>query len=200
MHLFRKIYCLGFFFILFTTPLAALPQTKINQAQHFLSLADLHFDPFLSCQKSPCQLIQALQEAPVAQWKEIFLHSTPSNFSYGKDSNYYLFESALNAAQKEAKNQKIQFILVLGDFLAHDYNQKFFRYSSSRTATAYIHFVKKTLTFLATEFNHYFPETNIYWLVGNNDSYQKDYSVDPNGLFFKDFCTIQASLLKTKIN
>ncbi|HSW70373.1 MAG TPA: metallophosphoesterase [Gammaproteobacteria bacterium] len=195
-----QLLIFSFVFFLSFSAYAELSTKKLSQTQAFLVLADLHFDPFLACKNKPCPLLTSLEEAPITEWKGIFLQQDRTVMRYGKDSNYYLLESALAAAKKEAELAAVSFVLVLGDLLAHDYEQKFFSYSSFHSEAAYQSFVKKTLAFLEQEFNHSFPKTDVYWTVGNNDSYQEDYAVEPGGLFFKDFSLIEAPLIKTKNN
>lgn len=171
-----------------------------NKTQQFLSLADIHFDPFIFCSEKPCPLIQKLRATPAEEWSEIFASSGSSEISYGKDSSFTLLESSLAAAKKEAKTARVQFVLMLGDFLAHDYDTKYRKYSGDKTKTGYAAFVKKTMEFLGAELNQAFPQTDIYWVVGNNDSYETDYSMEPKGLFFKDLSKMEASLVKNKKN
>lgn len=178
----------------------ALYSQKEVRKHAFISLADLHFDPFLSCQKMPCLLIQKLQAAPVSQWDAILAQYDKSQPVYGKDSNYSLLKSALAAAQKEGQQPNVDFVLVLGDFLAHDYDKKFKRYSGDSSQAGYLTFVKKTFQFLANELNQAFPRLDVYLVVGNNDSYGKDYSVEPQGAFFRDLSLSQAFLIKNKGN
>src|SRR5438445_33069 len=109
----------------------------------FLSLADLHFDPFLSCKKKPCSLIQKLQAVSVKQWEAILAQRDTTEAHYGKDSNYRLLKSAFIAAQKEGQIANAHFVLVLGDFLAHHYDTKYKQYSGDKTQAGYLRFVKK---------------------------------------------------------
>lgn len=170
-------------------------------SEQFLSLSDLHFDPFLACQeKKPCPFIQQLQEAPASEWSALFSSQDHSLVSYGKDTNYQLFASALRGSEKEAKTAHVRFVLVLGDFLAHDYHKKYLEYSNNKTEAGYVQFVKKTLSFLSAEFQKAFPQTDVYLVVGNNDSFKDDYSVMPEGDFFKVFSQEAAPLIHTAAN
>jgi len=164
--------------------------------KNFLSLSDIHFDPYLSCTQKPCPLIQSLREAPVEQWEYILAKDDTSTIAYGKDSNYPLLVSALKAAKDQAERHKIQFILVLGDFLSHDYDKKYYQYSNDKSATGYAHFVKKTLLFYQAQLKQAFPNTSIYWAVGNNDSDHRDYFQEPWGSFFKDMGATAAPLIQ----
>src|SRR5690348_394025 len=140
----RLFLAMVLFFIL---GLPALAQST----EQFLTLSDLHFDPFLSCHEKPCPLIENLRTKPVTEWRAIFSSQDRSVPTYGKDSNYSLLTSSLLAAQKEGKAANIRFVLVLGDLLAHDYDQKYFQYAGDKTQAGYARFVNKTLAFLATE-------------------------------------------------
>ncbi len=189
-----------FFCLLFTLTSSFADALPVKQSQSFFSFADLHFDPFLSCKKQPCPLIQKLQAAPESQWSGILSRNDNSESTYGKDSNYALLKSALAAAHKKAQTTKAQFVLVLGDFMAHNYDKKYRQYTNDPTQAGYVNFIKKTMAFLTTLFNQAFPETDVYIVVGNNDTYGNDYSVEPHGDFFKDLSLNQASLIKDKNN
>jgi len=179
------------------SPLAMAGQATAypQKTEHFLSLADLHLDPFLSCDQKPCPLIQKLEAAPPSQWQALFARYDTSIPAFGKDSNASLLTSSFAAAKREAQNTPLQFVLVLGDFLAHDYDKKYFQYAQNPSKARYARFVKKTMEFFASELKQAFPKTDVYILIGNNDSDRNDYFVEPHGAFLKDLSDIQASLL-----
>ncbi|HSW71024.1 MAG TPA: hypothetical protein VLH77_03485, partial [Gammaproteobacteria bacterium] len=191
----RKIYLLICLF-LFSLAIPASAQTT----EQFLTLSDLHFDPFLSCQKQPCPLIQKLESAPISQWQSIFSKEDHSVSAYGKDSNYELILSSLKAASTEGKAANLRFVLVLGDFLAHNYREKYLQYSDNKTQAGYLLFVQKTLAFLNAAFLQAFPQCDVYMVIGNNDSFGGDYNVIPEGAFFKDFSQQGASLIHHQAN
>lgn len=197
-NLTRLLFLCGFVLILGVSSLVQAAQPV--ETQRFLSLSDLHFDPYLSCNKRPCPLIQKLQAAPAAHWGRLLSRHDSSIPVYGKDSNYQLLLSSFAAAQKEGEAAKIQFVLILGDLLAHDYDKKYFKYADDKTQAGYARFVKKTLEFLNAELKQAFPQTDVYLLIGNNDSYEKDYSVVPEGAFLKDFSQVEASLINNRRN
>ncbi|MDP3559105.1 MAG: metallophosphoesterase [Legionellaceae bacterium] len=173
---------------------AATPHTE-----HFLSTTDIHFDPFLSCQNlRPCPLIENLRHAPSNQWKAILEQQDTNAPIYKKDTNFMLLESALSAFKKAAASQHPRFVLVLGDLLAHDYQENFAQYSHNKTFRAYRAFVKKSMEFLASELEEAFPAIDIYYVVGNHDTYHNAYSSYPNRLFYKDMDKIWTKLIKDK--
>jgi sphingomyelin phosphodiesterase acid-like 3 len=168
---------------------------------HFLSTTDIHFDPFSTCKNAiPCPLIENLRKAPSNQWKTILAEQDTEAPTYEKDTNFKLLESALAGYKKVAASQKPRFVLVLGDLLAHDYQENFAQYSSDNTLAAYQSFVKKSMEFLASEMNTTFPKTDVYYIVGNHDSYNNVFSSYPNGTFFKDMSDIWSDLIKNKDN
>lgn len=167
---------------------------------HFLVLSDIHFDPFIYCNKKPCPLILKLKRAPISEWNEILQSESKKLSSYRQDTNYPLLTSALNAAKEAADKHHVQWLLVLGDFLGHDYRDNYKRFALDRSREGYEQFAKKTMDFLAIELEQTFPAINIYPLVGNNDTYSKDYYIEPNGRALKDFQTAWLPLIKNSEN
>ncbi|HVE44778.1 MAG TPA: metallophosphoesterase [Gammaproteobacteria bacterium] len=162
---------------------------------NFLVLSDIHFDPFLACQDvTPCPTIQKLQEAPVSAWPALLTKDT--TVAYGKDTSYTLLTSSLSAASQAAKDKRIAFVVVLGDFLAHDYREKYVYFAHDKTAAGYRRFVRKTLSFLDSEMQKYFQKISIYGALGNNDSYVRDYGIDAKGAFFKDVSELWSVLIQ----
>ena len=188
---------LGLSFFYQESLLAQESPSKV-QTEPFLSLADLHLDPFLACQKSPCPLIHKLEDSPIDQWEAIFKQQDAASSKYGKDSNFALIHSALLAAKNEGAKAQIQFVLVIGDFLAHNFNHKYFKYAKNKTQSAYEDFVNKTFGFLTLQLKAAFPHQDVYMVVGNNDSYGDDYSIQPGGQFFKELAKLEASLMQSK--
>ena len=75
--------------------IAALPAA----AADFVWLSDIHFDPLAT----PA-LVDKLAAAPPAQWAEILAATPPKFATYGRDTNWPLFSSVLQAsAQTDPK-------------------------------------------------------------------------------------------------
>lgn len=169
--------------------------------KNFLSLTDIHFTPFEACNNvKPCPLIQELNQSAIEQWENILAKYDTNPPKYGQDTTYPLVVSSLAAAKKEATAAKVEFVLVLGDFLGHDYKKNYADYSGDSSPEGYQVFVKKTFDFLTLEFQQTFPSTDVYNLVGNNDSYVDDYVFDAKGAFFKDLAVTWSDLIKTPEN
>jgi len=170
---------------------------------HFLSITDVHFDPFISCYQAPvrpCPLIKKLQQTPAAQWPAILAKYDISAPQYRQDTNYPLLKSALGAASQAAQKEQAQFVMVLGDFLGHDYRRYYKQYALDKSSAGYRTFVRKTMVFLTSEFMRAFPGIDAYAVVGNNDSYRGDYVSEPHGAFFSDTAHLWAGLVKDKNN
>jgi len=183
-------------------PISHLPETpSASSSIHFLSLADIHFDPFISCQnKVPCPLVEKLRQAPANQWAMILAKYDTALPQDKQDSNYPLLVSALQAAKKVGEAKHVQFVLILGDFLGHDFRSHYKKYSTDPHIAGYVSFVKKTFEFLMGELQRTFPTTDVYTVVGNNDSYQGDYFSKPKGRFFQEMATRWSGLIKNKSN
>lgn len=176
-------------------------ESKIESKFIFLSASDIHFDPFLNCRnRVPCPLIQTLTRTPANRWAEIFSKNKKTYFQYRKNTQYPFLLSSLKAMQKRAQEQHARFVLLEGDYLGHDYRSLYKKFSSDSSFIAYRSFVKKTFEFLSLELKHFFPNTDIYTVLGNNDSYHGDYIAIPNGPFFKDTAIIFSRLINHSQN
>lgn len=168
---------------------------------NFLVFADIHFDPFISClNATPCKLIEKLRQADVSQWAVLLSAYDTTSVTYKQDTNYPLLKSTLSAARDVAKEKQVQFVLILGDFLGHQYRRKFKKYAVDTSLTAYYDFVRKTFEFINLQFKQNFPNQEIYSVVGNNDSYQGDFVVKPQGRFFKEIADIWSDGIKSEKN
>lgn len=191
--------CRNIFFIFI---LQGFFSTAIATENHyyFLTLADIHFDPFASCQTTPCSLVTNLQHAPYAAWAKIFAAQNAKISGAGQDTNYALLTSTLAVAKQAAEKNHIQFVIILGDFLRHDFRRGYKKFAVDKSFASYQSFVRKTFEFLSTEIAKTFPVTDVYVVIGNNDSYVGDYVTQLNGRFFKDYAQIWSRLIKTQEN
>lgn len=180
-----------------TLAYASQPENPNNI--QFVTLADIHFDPFIACHRQvPCPLINELREAPASAWPAIFSAHRADTPQYRQDTNYDLLTSAMTAAKQAAQQHHAKFVLVLGDFLGHDFRKLYKKYTQDKTLTGYQEFVNKTLTFLNNELASTFNHTTVFALVGNNDSYGGDYYSNPQGRFYSDTGQLWGSLIKDK--
>lgn len=187
------------FFILLCICIAS--SAFADRTSRFLSVTDIHFDPFITCNSiTPCPIIEKLQNTPGSLWRFVLSKEANNPPAFGQDSNYQLFESALTEIKNTADAENVRFVLVLGDFLGHDYKEKFMQYAKYKTQKDYENFVNATMLFITSEFARTMLLTDIYFTVGNNDSYQDDYFSDPNGTFFKDMSQLWSNLIIDKKN
>lgn len=165
----------------------------------FLSISDFHFDPFISCKKTktiPCPLIQKLRRANAHEWAKILAAEDKASDHYKQDTNYPLLTKSLKTAKSAGAQNQIKFVLVLGDFLGHEYRQYYKRYSQDKTFAGYEAFVKKTMTFLTLQLANTFPNVDVYSALGNNDSYLGDYVSVINSNFYEETGLLWSSLIK----
>lgn len=167
---------------------------------NFLTLADIHFTPFLSCKnQSPCKLAQRLKQAPASQWGAI-LDDEKTYAGYREDTNYRLLVSALKDASKTAQDKNARFVIVLGDTLAHGYRRLYKYYTGDKSFAGYTAFVNKTFQFVNDEIVKSFPKIDTYMVVGNNDAYRGDYATRVNGAFFKNEGVLWSGLIHNQQN
>src|SRR5215212_6447880 len=167
--------------------------SSVFAQQLFLSASDIHFDPY-----ADPSIVTKLEAADVSQWDAIFATSTMTAFSgHGKDTNDPLFRSALDAMEKQFVFPPA-FVLISGDFLAHDFNTTYQQYATDKSQAAYSAFVKKTITYIASKFRDKFPGVRIYPTLGNNDTDCGDYDIAPNGAFLANFRDVWKDIVQSK--
>jgi sphingomyelin phosphodiesterase acid-like 3 len=184
----------------FALPLMPSDADK-NAKFNFLAMADIHFDPFINCAGTKvCPLIEKLRSSSITEWPQIFTQYDVKPQQYRQDTNYQLFMSALKASKQVVNTSHAQFVLVLGDFMGHEFRKNYKRYSSDKTAADYQSFSRKILAFITKQLAVTFPTVDVYSVAGNNDSYQGDYFVKPNGAFFSDAAVLWSGLIKNPSN
>lgn len=172
--------------------------SKGSQAeQNFLSIADIHFDPFTDCHVSlnACRLLTQLNQTDPAKWNEIFKKNSQSPSKTGEDTNYTLLKITLAKIKLVNQTEKPIFALIIGDFLAHRFKSKYILYSHDFSKANYQSFVKKTMIFITDQLKTALPNINIYPVLGNNDSYSGDYHHDSHGTFLRDTASTWVNFL-----
>jgi sphingomyelin phosphodiesterase acid-like 3 len=157
--------------------LASVFAFVLAAAQPWIVLSDLHFDPF-----TQPRLVDRLAAAPPDRWRAIFAAGeTTAPSGPGSDTNDALLESTLDGAHQAVPDPRI--VVIAGDFLAHDFREKFDRTAKAHDDGAYRVFVDKTIGFLAWELQTAFPRAHLLPAIGNDDGYCGDYQSTPNDAF-----------------
>src|SRR4029077_9853197 len=129
-------------------------------AEKFLSVSDIHFDPF-----ADPALVAKLEAADVSQWDAILASSTVTAFStYGSDVNDPLLRSAIG--EMKARIPSPAFVMISGDFLAHKFDSTYQQYATDKSHAAYTAFVTKTIAYVALLLRKAFPGVRIYPTLG----------------------------------
>ena len=151
-----------------------------GQQKTLVCFSDLHFDPL-----SNASLVDTLNKSPFDKWEVIFNNLDSTGLSkYGNDSNYRLFDSFLSGLKSADPDPG--FIIYGGDFLAHNFLERFRYITKDTSRNASDEFISKTFGFIAAKISRMFPNTHVYFTLGNNDSFTGDYNAVWNGNFFKD--------------
>ncbi len=166
----------------------------------FLSVADIHFNPFYTCVKKnkACPLINKLVAASAVEWPKILDQYDTQTPRYKEDTNYVLLKSTLQQLKKTTMAQPVKFVLVLGDLLSHDYRKNYQYYTGDTSEQGIQSFVDKTMQFISFELAVTFPNINVYMVVGNNDSYAEHYT--SQAVFYKNIAPIWSMLIQAKKN
>jgi len=138
-----------------------------------LLFSDVHFDPF-----ADPSLVAALAASDVSAWKSILGSSSLNAYpTYGSDSNYTLFESALDDMAAQAGD--VTTIVYPGDTLSHHFIKDYETYTGDTSHTGLDSFIKKTVEFFVQEVDSRFPDATVLMAIGNNDSALSDYGSVP---------------------
>ena len=108
-------------------------------------MSDLHFDPM-----ADPKLVDRLSSAEPEERPGIFESShnnTPAR--YGADSNWALLHSALRQTKQTLPNPA--FVVLPGDFLAHNFRREFDTAAADHSDAAYRLFVREAIQFLALQ-------------------------------------------------
>lgn len=179
------------------SPTEAAPAGAARQsgeAGQFISLSDIHFNPFYDP-----KLVASLVQSEYTTWQRIFSRSQVSGYgTHSADSNYRLLNSALDNMYLRAPHP--DFIIISGDFLAHDFQDTYAKLAGSSDPKAIRSFIDKTIAFVTLMIMHRFPNTAVYPALGNNDSDCGDYNLEPAGQFLRTTARAWKGLLKSASN
>ncbi len=154
-----------------------------------LVTSDLHFDPMVDP-----RLVDRLAATDPELWGEVLDGSGDKSLGrYGRDTNWMLLRSALRQ-MKETLPQP-GFVLISGDFLAHDFRREFDAAASDHSDASYRVFVRKTMQFIAQQLMRTFSNRPVLPALGNNDEVCGDYELQPKGPFLADTLPLLRALV-----
>ncbi len=185
--------------VLAMSGLAYAEGRRADPSLNFLALADIHFDPYVTCYRQaakPCSTLARLRAAPASQWPQILAEVDHGEPGYRQDTNYLLLQNTLGEASRAALKRDVDFVLVLGDTLGHDFRHYYRKFSADDSESGFQAFAKKTLEFLNRELSEAFPGINVFMVTGNNDTYSPDYQSVPAGNFFRDMASVWSTLIQ----
>jgi len=166
----------------FPNRVSGAPLVSIGRNQGaFLMLSDIHFDPF-----ADPALVPGLAAAPAGSWASVFESSRNHALARNsRDSSYWLLASAIAAARSSGVS--FDYVLVTGDYLAHDLRSK---YRAQKLADQdFPDFAIKTMVFVSSMIQNAFPGIPIVGVIGNNDSTCDDYAEPPRSALFSRLAT-----------
>ncbi len=163
----------------------ALASVGSNQGA-FLLISDIHFDPF-----ADASLVSRLASAPASAWEAIFQSSSNHALSQdSRDASYGLLASAIAAAQSSGVHY--DYVLMTGDYLAHDFRSKYRAYHLADED--FQSFTIKTMVFVSHALQSAFPKAPVFGAIGNNDSTCDDYAEPPHGALFSTLASEWSAL------
>ncbi|MDD3265823.1 MAG: metallophosphoesterase [Burkholderiales bacterium] len=162
-----------------------------NSNENILIITDIHLDPFNSCGTSVTSdsklcVLGLVNESNPANWH--FADSLPNN--YGEETNNTFFINGLTNLTTIVKGQNISKIFVTGDLLSHDFPTQFESYVPNGTQSQHTELAINTMNYVLYKISQAVPNAKIYYIFGNNDTDQSDYSYPTS-----DFMKLAASRL-----
>lgn len=107
----------------------------------------------------------------------------------GEDTTGELLRSSLDEAQRRCPSPR--FILLTGDLLAHDWEELYAEHSPGQD---FREVTGDTVADVAAEMHQRWPNTPIFPVLGNEDAFEGNYQVQPDGPFLERFSQIWAPL------
>ncbi len=165
--------------------------TSCDNNRTVLSVTDIHFNPF-----HDSLVVAELVQTPYTQWDSVFAQINEDKIAiYNQETTPMLFSLLLKSMKQQGQKEGLSAVIFTGDILAHDFNEQYYKYTGQLLEKGKNDFIYKTMAFVSMKLRHTFPNTPIYFSLGNNDSYKGDYAVVDNGaflhnttsLFYKNF-------------
>jgi sphingomyelin phosphodiesterase acid-like 3 len=180
-------------------PIAAQsPAPAASATVHAVFVSDIHLDPFKD------QALVAKLAGQPALSAETPATSGPlaaaqQNCKSLPDTSDELFRSGLVSMAPRAA--AVSFVTVSGDLIAHQFIQCFaaivlkeqpkaseaaqYAAFTAEQRLKYRSFVQKTIEYITGNLHETFPNTPIYYAMGNNDTDCGDYDIDAHGEFLR---------------
>ena len=160
-----------------------------NGRSSIVVFSDVHYNPFYD----PA-IFNSLVNSSEEQWNEIFRSSAVTDpQSWGNETNYPLFARMLEAVRAQSTANPA--VVFSGDMLTHGFSKKFYALYGSEDEAAMRSFTYKTVAFFAAQVREYLGEIPVIFTLGNDDSYEGDYQIDPGGAFLADTADLLYSTL-----
>lgn len=167
--------------------------TASNNSANVLMITDIHFDPYNSCGTS----VNPDSEACVGN---LIAESNPANWSFsasatnqfGAETNNEFFLTGLGNLKQTVKQYQINKIFVTGDLLSHKFPNQFESYVPAGTQAQQTTLAINTMNYVLYQISQAVPDAKIYFIFGNNDTDQSDYSY-PTASFMQQVTPIVAN-------
>jgi len=149
-----------------------------------LLISDIHLNPYIST-----NVVTQLVAASYTEWRDILAPYTNSAFftvsEWGEHvTDYKLFNSALDNALAVVPSPDL--IIFPGDYPVHEFRVHYTNYTGDVTENGYRSFMYKLFGFVGSEISRRWPNTPVFTILGNNDTYLSDYELTPEGAFLTD--------------
>jgi sphingomyelin phosphodiesterase acid-like 3 len=187
---------------------AGVAGTKAS-AVSALFLSDIHFDPY-----ADPALVTKLDAEPAAQWHGILEEPASATKATdaaalgkacpvrGADTSETLWDSSLGAIRNQttgnqaAGDERPKFVVIAGDFLAHDFDCKYKSLLPTHTHEQFLAFAANTLRYIFASLRTAVPGVPVYAALGNNDTACGGNKLEANDDFLRLVARIVADQLE----
>jgi sphingomyelin phosphodiesterase acid-like 3 len=210
---FSRICRISFIFVA-AAPLAAQSAgPTANPMVRAIFVSDIHLDPF----KDPALVARLAGQAALGEEAHATsgpLAAAQQNCRSLPDTSNELFRTGLVSMAPKAAS--VSFVTVSGDLIAHQFIQCFaavvlkqqpkdseaaqYAAFSAEERLKYRNFVQKTIEYITGKLTETFPNTPIYYALGNNDTDCGDYDLDPRGEFLRHMAEIVVNSLPPNLS
>lgn len=148
-----------------------------NNNENILLITDIHFDPFNSCgttvtQASSQCVSSLINQSDPTLWSFPLLQSN----IYSQETNNGFLVNGLNGLASTISNKNITKIFITGDLLSHQFPNQFASYIQNGNQQQLTSLALNTINYVLYKISQAAPNAKIYYIFGNNDTDQADYS------------------------
>lgn len=156
--------------------MALLPKMTAAAEPTFVSVSDVHLDPFTGTDADSRLLV-----ADVSEWPAIYSDVSISVATYGSDANVPLLDAMLGDAAQRVPSP--DFVVYAGDSVVHRLADRVRAVDAGAGQEQVTDMAVKITAYLARRLSDTFADVPVLFALGNTDAGCGDYQVEPAGRY-----------------